>query len=296
MRNRFQSIIAVILLVFLFAGGIPILSSADAEMRRVVLGADLTEDQIALVYRSLGLRRGEIPELYLTNAEERTALTGYVADAVIGTKAISSVYLELLPQGSGIEVRSENISWCTPDMYTGALKTGGITDARVMVAAPFSVSGTAALAGIYKAYEDMTGKKLDDLAKDVSTQELTVTGELSNQIGSEDSTSIVNDLKQMLNETVQMSDDELRSAIRKIADNYHVRLTDTQVEQLLDLCRSLEKLDADGLTKRVGDLQSTLEKVGEAKEQVAGFMQTAKRVIERIRDFFDQISGIFGGR
>ncbi len=43
-------------------------------------------------------------------------------------------------------------------MYISALATAGITDARIIVASPFEVSGTAALTGVYKAYEDMTGK------------------------------------------------------------------------------------------------------------------------------------------
>lgn len=296
MWNRLKNKIAMLLAAALLSGLFSCAACADAEMRRVVLGADLNEEQIAKVYLSFGFPRGEVPELRLSNAEERAALSGYVADAVIGTKAISCVYLELLPQGSGMDVKSENISWCTPDMYTNALTTGGIADARVKVAAPFSVSGTAALAGIYKAYEDMTGKKLDELAKDVSTQELTITGELANQIGSEDSTSIVNELKQILGETVNMSDDEVRGVIRKIAEGYQVRLTDTQVEQLLDLVRALEKLDTGALTKRVEGLQNTLEKVGDAKDQVVGFLQSMKRAFETLKELLDRISGFFDGR
>ena len=60
-----------------------------------------------------------------------------------------------------MDVTTSNITWCTPEMYISALATAGITDAKVVVAAPFEVSGTAALTGVYKAYEDMTGKKLD---------------------------------------------------------------------------------------------------------------------------------------
>lgn len=128
-------------------------------------------------------------------------------------------------------------------MYISALATAGITDAKVVVAAPFEVSGTAALTGVYKAYEDMTGKKLDDVAKLVSTQELTITGELANEIGTMDSTSIVNDLKLMLDETKNMTDDQIKQEIIEIAKQYNVTLTDAQINQLITLCRSLEKLD-----------------------------------------------------
>ena len=100
----------------------------------------------------------------------------------------------------------------------------------------------------------------------------------------------------MLGETAKMTDDEVRSLIRKIASEYKVRLTDTQVEQLLDLCRSMEKLDTNSLAKRVEDLQNTLEKVSEAKDQVVGFMQTIRNAIESIRNFFSRVKEIFGGR
>lgn len=181
-------------------------------------------------------------------------------------------------------------------MYRNAFTTAGITDARITVAAPFPVSGTAALAGIYKAYEDMTGRKLDTAVKDVGTQELTVTGALANEIGSTASTSIVNDLKKMLGDTVNMSDEELRTAIRRIASGYGVSLTEAQVQRLLELCRSLEKLDPDSLTEKVGELQSTLEKVSDAKDQVVGFVEKARQVIDAVKDFFARISSLFNGR
>ena len=181
-------------------------------------------------------------------------------------------------------------------MYRNAFTTAGITDARVTVAAPFPVSGTAALAGIYKAYEDMTGQKLDAAVKNVGTQELTVTGSLANEIGTAESTSIVNDLKKMLGETADMSDDELRVAIRQIAAGYGVTLTESQVQRLVDLCRSLEKLDPDSLTEKAGELQSTLEKVSEAKDQVVGFVEKARQVIDAVKDFFARVSSLFNGR
>ena len=197
-----------------------------------------------------------------------------------------------LPEGSGMDVTTSNITWCTGEMYISALATAGITDARIIVASPFEVSGTAALTGVYKAYEDMTGKKLDDLAKLVSTQELTITGELANEIGGMDSTSIVNDLKLMLDETQKMTDDEIRAEIIDIAGRYNVSLTNTQIQQLIDLCRSLEGLDADSLKARVEEVQGTLQKVSDAKTKVVGFVETVKKVVTSVSSFFDRIKDI----
>ncbi len=261
---------------------------------RAVIGADLSADQIAAVYRAFGVSRGSVIELTVTNAEERTWLQGYVDPALIGTRSISSVYVELLPAGANMDVSTSNITWCTPEMYMSALATAGVTDAKVVVAAPFAVSGTAALTGVYKAYEDMTGKKLDDLAKAVSTQELTITGDLAQEIGSMDSTSIVNELKLMLDETRRMTDEQIRQQIIAIAAQYNVSLTDKQISQLISLCRSLEGLDPNSLKQRVEDIQGTLNKVSEAKTQVVGFVQTVKNVVTSVASFFARIRDILG--
>ena len=281
-----------ILLIIVMAVGMIVPAYAENIQSRAVIGADLTDDQIAAVYNAFGIRRGDAIELRVTNGEERQWLQGYVDESLIGTRSISCVYVELLPEGSGMDVTTSNITWCTGEMYISALATAGITDARIIVAAPFEVSGTAALTGVYKAYEDMTGKKLDDLAKLVSTQELTITGELANEIGSMDSTSIVNDLKLMLDETQKMTDDEIRAEIVEIAGRYNVSLTNTQIQQLIDLCRSLEGLDADSLKARVEEVQGTLQKVSDAKTKVVGFVETVKKVVTSVSSFFDKIKDI----
>ena len=281
-----------LLLALLLVAGMAVPAYADVNQSRAVIGADLSDEQVEAVYGMFGIRRGDAIELKMTNAEERTYLEGYVDNSLIGTRSISCVYVELLPAGSGMSVTTSNINWCTGEMYISALATAGITDASIVVAAPFEVSGTAALSGVYKAYEDMTGKKLDDLAKLVSTQELTVTGELAAQIGAMDSTAIVNELKLMLDVTQTMSDDEIRAQIREIAGRYNVNLTNTQVEQLLSLCRSLEGLDAESLKARVQDVQNTLQKVSDAKTKVVGFVQGVKKVVDSVSGFFDKIKDI----
>ena len=281
-----------ILLIIVMAVGMIVPAYAENIQSRAVIGADLTDDQIAAVYNAFGIKRGDAIELRVTNGEERQWLQGYVDESLIGTRSISCVYVELLPEGSGMDVTTSNITWCTGEMYISALATAGITDARIIVASPFEVSGTAALTGVYKAYEDMTGKKLDDLAKLVSTQELTITGELANEIGGMDSTSIVNDLKLMLDETQKMTDDEIRAEIIAIAGRYNVSLTNTQIQQLIDLCRSLEGLDADSLKARVEEVQGTLQKVSDAKTKVVGFVETVKKVVTSVSSFFDRIKDI----
>ncbi len=289
-----KRLLCIILAVLMFAS-LGAAAYADGDVQaRAVIGANLDENQIAAVYQLFNVKRGDVKEMTVTNAEEREYLEGYVDESLIGTRSISCVYVELLAEGAGMDVTTSNITWCTPEMYISALATAGITDAKIVVAAPFEVSGTAALTGVYKAYEDLTGKKLDDLAKAVSTQELTITGELANEIGEMDSTSIVNDLKMMLDETAQMTDEEIREQIIQIAATYNVTLTDNQINQLISLCRSLEGLDADALKSRVEEVQNTLKKVSEAKTQVIGFVERVRKVVTSVKSFFEKIGDIIG--
>ena len=290
MRRLFSFIIAICLFVSCFSAG----AFAQGTGARAVIGVDLSEDQVAMVYNAFGVARGSVPELRMTNAMEREYLEGYVDSSIIGTKSISCAYVEFKGDGSGMDVSVSNITWCTPEMYIAALATAGITDARIIVAAPIQVSGTAALAGIYWAYEDITGLKLDETAKLVSTQELTVTGDLASTIGSMDATDIVYDLKLMLEETRTMSDAEIRQEIIAIAAQYNVSLTEKQIGQLISLCRSLEGLDDASLISRIQEVQGTLTKVSTASTKVVGFITSAKKVVTSVASFFNRISGIIG--
>lgn len=287
-----KKFISALLVVCLMAS-LTVAFAINSGEKRTVIGADLTDDQVATVYKAFGLNRGDVTELKVTNADERSYLEGYVDSSVIGTRSISCVYIETLAEGSGLDITTSNINWCTSAMYVSALATAGITDAKVIVAAPFEVSGTAALTGVYMAYEDITGEKLDETAKLVGTQELTVTAELADEIGSYDSVEIVNELKLILDETKNMTDDELRAEIKSIADEYSVSLTDSQIDQLVSLCRSLETLDADALKEKVESVQQSIKSIAEAKEKVEGFTAKVQQVFTAIADFF---RGIFGSK
>ena len=262
--------------------------AVDAGLKRTVIGADLTLEQVTAVYSAFGISRGDVKELSVTNAEERKYLEGYVSGDVIGTRSISCVYIETLGDGAGLDVSTSNITWCTREMYVAALTTAGVKDAKLIVAAPFAVSGTAALAGVYKAYEDISGEKLDDKAKTASTQELAVTAALADQIGAYGSLEIVNELKGALDETKAMTDEQLGVRIREIAERVGVSLTDEQTQKLTGLCRSLEQLDVEELREKVESIKDTIAKLGEAGEKVSGFMV-------KVREFFASISAFFAG-
>ena len=288
--KKFTSLLLALMLV-----GSSVCHADNISDSRTVIGADLDNDEIASVYKSFGIERGEVKELTVTNADERKYLEGQVDESLIGTKSISCIYIEAQGSGEGLDVSVENITWCTADMYMNAMVTAGITDADVKIVAPFKVSGTAALTGIYMAYEDITGKKLDEDAKLVGTKELTITAELADEIGSADSTAIVNELKLILDQTKDMTDDELREQIKQIAEKYEVTLNDSQIEQLIGLCRSLEKLDVSALKEKVEQVQQYIKNIADTKGSVESFLsQAADTVTEFVNKVIDFFKNLFG--
>ena len=266
---------------------------ADEDNGCVVIGANLTDEQITSVYSTFGILRGSVPEIVVTNSEERAYLEGLIADSIIGHNSISCVYVKLRSEGSGMSIRTSNITWCTGDMYVSALSTAGISDAEIIVAAPFGVSGTAALTGIYKAYEYLTGNKLSEDAKQVSTEELTVTGDLSDLIGSDDATAIINELKLILDETRTMSDAELHQTITDIAASYGVVLDESEMQMVINLCRELEKLDVDGIVSRVSELQNAFQKISDTKEKVENAANTVSDFASNVSSFLSKVGAFF---
>ncbi len=308
--KRILSILLILTLALVLS--VPVLA-ANEGAERVVVGADLSEDQILSVYGQFGLMRGAVPELKVTNAEERSYLQGIVSESIIGTRSISCIYIKLLSENSGLTVSTNNITWCTQDMYRSALMTAGIYDAEVRVGAPFPVSGTAALTGIYKAYEDITGQKLSEEAKAAAADELVITAELADaleeagipvpensdqlaeQVAQADAVAIVNELKLILDETQTMSDDELRIQIINIANQYGYTISDEYIEKLISLCRSMEGLSISELTEKVEQFKAGVATVKQYADTVQEYTQKAVTFGQKVSGFFESIANFFRG-
>ena len=162
----------------------------------------------------------------------------------------------------------------------------------VMISAPHEVTGTAALTGIYKAYEDITGVTLREDAKEAATGELVITGYLAEALGSENATELVNELKGILDQTQNMTDDEVRSEIRRIASDLGIDVTDDQIEQLLKLCRSLEGLDVAELQAKLDSMNGAMDTLAKVKEGFVKFGEGVQNFFQNIGNFF---SDLFGG-
>lgn len=276
-----KKVIGLILAVGILFGFSSTVFAGDV---RIAIGADNSESQLATVYKMFGVARDKNLEVVVTNSDEREYLQGLVPDSKIGKNALSCVYIEQT-DGDGIDITINNINWCTATMYKNALATAGITDARVIVAAYKPVSGTGALTGIYKAYEELTGKKLDKGAKDVAIEELILTGNLKDLLG-DDAEKIIADLKAQLGKTKNMTDDEVRALIAEVAAKYNVTIDAAATEQILQLIRKFNELGLD--PDKVISMLDGAKNAGDFFSSIGDFFAN---VGKSISDFFANIFG-----
>ena len=131
-------------------------------------------------------------------------------------------------------------------MYRNALVTAGIEDANVVVAGPKPIAGTAALVGVAKAYEQMTGKELPKDSLAVANNELALTGELAKTIGDPQKVEeLIALIKQYVAENGLDSDEDIMEVINKASDKLEITLSDNDKQQLLELMKKFSDLDID---------------------------------------------------
>ena len=241
---------------------------ADAEGSAVLaLGADLSASQRATVLSEMGITEAEAAAyetIYITNDMEHQYLDESLGASVVGTHALSSVLLIPQESGAGLSVETHNVNFCTIAMYRNALLTAGVQDAKVIVAAPSSISGTAALVGALKAYETYSGETVSEDAFSVATDELVLTGELMDELDSEQISDLIAYLKQQIAERGLDDPDKLSEVVRQASDEMDLKLTDEQVSQIVDLLLKLNKLDIDPgkLASQAKELYDKLDSLG----------------------------------
>ncbi len=274
--------------VFLLAlvMGTAITTAVAATGRVITLGADLNSADQAKVAQGLGvdLNNTEVEIIRITNKEERKYLQGLVPASIIGSRAISSAMVELLPAGSGISVSTRNITWVTNDMYGNALATARVKDARITAVAPFPVSGTAALTGIFKAFEAATGQKLDEKSKKVANEELVRMGELGEQLGKEKATQLIMKVKEQVVADKITDPAQIKQIIINIAGDLNINLNTDQIDQLVALMQKISTLNLN-----IKDVSTQLQDIKTKLDQVIADNQEVKGLLQRILDFLQGI-------
>lgn len=283
-----QLIILLSLFMFLY----PIQSFADmAEGDMIVtLGENLTKTQKDSLLTEMGVPKG-VQIVTVSNQEEHQYLGKYIAKSLIGTKAISSSAITIAPKGSGITVKTKNINWVTDEMYVNALITAGVKDATIYITAPFSVSGTAALTGIIKAYEISADKTIPEDVKQAANQEMVETAKLGDSIGDKNAAALIAKVKEEIAKNKPKNDEELRNIIEQAAKELNVTLTDKQLQRLMDLFNKLKDLNI--------DWNQVSDQLNKAKDRISKFLHSeeGQGFLDKVKQFFisliDAIKSLF---
>lgn len=259
----------------------------------VSLGADLNSQEKETVLRLLGVTEQDLKNYTVatvTNQDEHDYLDSYLSKSVIGTRALSSVLVEGKKAGNGIHVATKNITYCTPGMYENALATAGIEDADIIVAGPFNISGTAALVGAIKSYENMTGEEVDQENVETATNELVVTGQVAESVGNQEKAEqLIGAIKEQVVEGEEITTEKIENVVDQAAQEMEIKLSEEDRQAIITLMEKINDLDLDieSLKEQAKNLYDKIESLdlnlNIDEEQIKGFFQ---RIIDFIKGLF----------
>lgn len=261
---------------------------AHADSSKVVtLGADLSASQKQTVLDYFGVKEDEAVILEVNNLEERKYLQGIASEAQLGTKTFSCAYVEPAKKGNGINVKTANLTYVTSSMIASTLATCGVEDANVIAMTPLSggVSGTGALTGVMKAFEDATGEELSEEKKEIASEELITTSDLGDEIGQDEAAGIINDVKADIIKNGTQDTTQIAETINNVTNNYNITLTPDQEKQITNLMTKIAEQDYD-----YDKLKSTFKNVSDAVDKN---LEKAGINIKRSEGFFTSIGNWF---
>ena len=256
----------------------------------VCYGDDLNSEQFEKVMNLLGADLSKDQLIKVTIDDEKALLGSIISADKIGS--LSSARVTLTGEGTGISVTTQNINWVTSSMYSSALATAGVDNARIVVAAPVEVSGTAALAGILKAYESAASTQLSDEAKAVAGSEMVLTGDLADMIGSDDAVELLAMVKNAIAEYHLDDYDSLRPYVEQGAKQLGVQLTEDQIDQITKLGVQIAKLDLDPekLAGQLNGLVDNIQKIQKVQQSAGSIFTNIKTAVQ---GFFNWIGSWF---
>lgn len=254
MKKR-NLIAALLCSACLVAGSVnPVMADAA---RVVTLGADLTDAQKQTMMKYFNVSSDQVQIMTITNQDEHNHLDNIAPQSQIGSRTLSCAYVKPTQSG-GIKVRTANLNWVTGNMIATTLSTSGVKNCEVVAACPMEVSGTGALTGIQMAYEQASGEKLDATKTKLANEEMVVTGNLADQVGKNEATTVVNQSKMDVIQNNVQNADEIQNIVVNVAEQNNVSVSQEEIDKIVSL---LEKIAEQGYN--YDDVKETLEQVNE---------------------------------
>ena len=291
-RNKLKNMALSIAVLMGLGMASPVFAKSDYNPGDILaLGSDLTDAQEAALRKYF-------------NAPDGTN-TIYVTDEVIIKQlgldpndpanyaggCYSSAYVKLLDDNSGINVKATNLTEVTESMLMNALITSGITAADVKVSSPFKVTGTSALSGILAGVEEVGGFEISLKQKETAQKEIETTVEVGDEIGSEEASTIINDIKTEVIKEKPKTEEEIKKIVENITNQYNVNISINAKDSIVNLMSDVNDLGLDyselksSLKEASNKLSNNLKKLG-IKLKEEGFF-------EKIKDWFVDLWGKF---
>lgn len=287
--NRNKLITAMIL-----AGAISIgsFTTVFADTKEVVtLGANLNSSQKQEMFKEFGVKPNDVKVITMNVNEIRAQLGLPKIVGEVKGNAYSSAFVKLEEKGYGIKVKTNNLTEVTKTMLSNALLTSGVTDADVIATAPFPVTGTSALAGVLQAFEKATGENIPVENKEVARQELSITNNLAKaknsegqDIGRDGASAIVNQAKEEVIKDKPKNDKEVGEIVNNITNNYNIKLTPTQEQELVGLLANINSLGLDysNLKGALDNISNNIQEVLKENGQELKESGTLDRILNKI--------------
>ena len=288
-KKRATSLLIVATVLF---GSINI-SFADGT-RVVSIGTNLTQEQKETMLKYFGVKKDEVMIFEVNNEQERKYLEGIIPNSQIGSKTYSCAYVE--PTSSDkINVKTVNLTYITSNIISSAVATatGGEFGANIVAGSPFAVSGTGALTGVLLALEDATGKELDEDKKELANEEMVVTGEISEDIGAEKATGVINSIKTEIIKNNTSDVTQIAETINNVSNNYNITLNVDQQKKIEELMLKIAEQDYNykemkGTLESINkDINSKLDEMGESIQ--TGILDTIKGWFTGFGDWFSNL-------
>ncbi|HBJ2621474.1 DUF1002 domain-containing protein [Clostridium botulinum] len=286
-----SKLVIMFMTLCLFISFSPNITAFADSFKVVTLGGNLTQDQKNQMLDYFKVTKNDANILEITTSEEQKYLGNVASPAQLGNKSISCSYVEPTSKG-GLTISTYNLTWVTEGMIRNALITAGVENANVIAAAPFKVSGTAALTGILKGFENSSaGSKIDESKKEVANEEIVVTGDLGDKIGQDEAAQLINDVKKDVVKEKPKTDKEIEKIVEKAVKEYKVELSNEDRETINSLMTKINGLDLN-YNKIKNQLNDAASKLKEQlnSEEAQGFFAKVK---EFFANFFKTMSDWF---
>ncbi|MDQ0186488.1 DUF1002 domain-containing protein [Cytobacillus sp. FSL W7-1323] len=301
-KSRVLTIITTITLLFslqttVFAST----GSADSEesinekygLPIVAYGEALSSSQKEETKKLLGVKENSKVEEIIITADD---IVHYIKGDP-RSNMYSSAKITRTDTGKGViinQMTPENITEVTDEMYANALLTAGIEEAIVDIASPVKVSGHSALVGIYKAYDQGEGEKLDEERTEVANEELSIATNLAKKEGmdQEKVTELLTEIKKEIAEQNPATKEDIQQIVDEQMQKLEIQLSEEDRKLLYDLFEKMRELNInfDNVKSQLEDLANSVqEKISEAVGD-KGFLQA---VSDFFKNLIDSIKGIF---